>query len=141
MLKQMQKNPAFLWIFLCLAVFLSCLPRQSLNPSEQYMTKGSLSSLQESSARRSDWYPDRILGAMTKGQSSLFLSRLTTAHRIPLRLPVPHLWISFFFCLIAGLQLLFQHQANRLYQTEHTGNYIIRYIHDQNGETYRSFLF
>lgn len=137
----MQKKSSLLWVFLCLAVFLSCLPRQSLNPSENYLTKGSLSALQENTARRSDWYPDRIHEYMVKGQNPLFLMRLASTHRIPLRLPVPHLWISCILCLIAGLVLLSRHPRGRRRQTEHIGNYIIRYIHDQNGETYRSFLF
>lgn len=136
-----QKKLNLLWVLLCLAVFLSCLPRQSLNPSENYQTKGSLSALQENTARRSDWYPDRIHEYMVKGQNSLFLMRLASTHRIPLRLPVPHIWVSYILCLIAGLVLLSRHPRGRRRQTEHTGNYIIRYIHDQNGETYRSFLF
>ena len=137
--KPLQKNPAFLWILLCLAVFLSCLPYQSLIPTKRIVT-GSSSSLQGSRVGRFE-YPDRIHEDLEKSQSSSFLSRLSTTHRIPLRLPVPHIWVSHILCIIAGLQLLSRYRASRQCQTEYTGNYIIRYIHDQNGETYRSFLF
>lgn len=134
-----RKNPAYLWILLCLAVFLSCLPYQSLIPTKCIATDSS-SSLQGGRIGHLA-YPDRIHEYLEKDQNSSFLSRLSTNHRIPLRLPVPHIWISYILCLIAGLQLLFRYQAIRQCQTEYAGNYIIRYIHDQNGETYRSFLF
>lgn len=65
--KPLQKNPAFLWILLCLAVFLSCLPYQSLIPTKRIVT-GSSSSLQGSRVGRFE-YPDRIHEDLEKGQS------------------------------------------------------------------------
>ncbi len=134
------KKPC-LWFLLCLAVFASCLPHHSLSITEGSFTANTSSSLQGTATRSSDLYPDLIHEYLTKGQNSLFLSRLFSSHRIPLRLPMPHIRISIILCIIAGLQLLLRHRIDRQHQFLCADNYMIRYIHDQDGETYRSFLF
>lgn len=138
-----QKRQTILWCFLCAAIFLTCFPSYFLNQTEYSIEAGNSSAtLQSGAVRGAHPCPDFVNDRTVRDQHSLLLSRSAASHRIPLRLPVPHLWISFAQLPLAGLPLCFWRKRYRREREECTRNYIIRYIHDQDGETYRSsFLF
>ncbi len=126
-----RKTSVYFLIFLCFAVFLSCFPRQSLISPDIPVTCDSLAASGDSSTSKADSYPDRIQESLGKEFRA----------SIPLRLPAPHLWFPCILYMAAGLWSILHRHFGRQNPANRIGNYIIRYIHDQNGETYRPILF
>lgn len=137
-----RKEQAILWCSLCLAIFLTCFPSCFLIQTDYRMDiRNSSSTLQSGTTHRIRPYMDFLNERMFQGQNPFLLTRSEASHRIPLRLPVPHIWISFALFSLAGLSILYWRRIYSRNRAECTSSYIIRYIHDQDGETYRSFLF
>lgn len=138
-----QKRQTIVWCFLCIAVFLTCFPSYFLNQADYSLADGSCSStLQSGTARGTRPYPDFLNEHISRSQNPFLLARSAASNRIPMRLPVPHFRISFVLFTLAGLYVPCWRRMSKRNRDEATGDYIIRYIHDQDGETYRpSFLF
>lgn len=137
-----QTRRTILWCSLCVAIFLTCFPSYFLIQTDYSMeTRNSSSTLQSGTAHRIHPYQDFLNERISPGQNPFLLTRSAASHRIPLRLPVPHIWISFALFTLAGLSIPYWRRIYKRNRHECAGNYIIRYIHDQDGETYRSFLF
>lgn len=82
-----------------------------------------------------------VLSAGKEGQPLSFLSRIRVSNRIPFRLPIPELWFSVLGLCFALWQFVFLQRLRRQRKDNHLRNFLIRYIHNQNGETYRQVLF
>ena len=82
-----------------------------------------------------------VLSAGKEGQPLSFLSRIRVSNRIPFRLPIPELWFSVLGLCFALWQFVFLQILRRQRKDHHLRNFLIRYIHNQNGETYRQVLF
>ena len=124
--KYLHKHATFLWLSLCLAFFLSFLPQKALFDRNIFSCSHELDqSLQpvQTQIGTNDSIPFSgwVLSAGKEGQPLSFLSRIRVSNRIPFRLPIPELW--------------------RQRKDHHLRNFLIRYIHNQNGETYRQVLF
>lgn len=140
MLHFLSKNKLcpILWFVLCMAISLSCLLPISLSLTKNSQYPDTSSLLDSQSSKES--YPDIIHEDFSRGHNLFINSCNAKNNRIPLRLPIPHIWIP--FTLLFGNYLLLQGNKQRK-ENENVFSFrhIIRYIHDQNGETYHPFLF
>ena len=136
-----KKPPAIIWLFLCTVIFLSCLLYPSLLPAGDSYTGVHSASLQGNGTAGTE-YPD-FIDEMPGGEQNPFLFSPTSAtQRIPLRFPVPHVWISYVLLIYTGLRMLHKEQIRNGNEYGNLWIYMIRYIHDQDGEIYHSsFLF
>ena len=133
--RYLHKHATFLWLSLCLAIFLSSLPQKALFDRNIFSCSHELNqSLQpvQTQIGTNDSIPFSgwVLSAGKEGQPLSFLSRIRVSNRIPFRLPIPELWFS-----------VFLQRLRRQRKDHHLRNFLIRYIHNQNGETYRQVLF
>lgn len=140
MLYRLSKNKpcSIIWFVLCVAISLSCLLPGPLHLERNGQYAGTSSLLENQ--KQSNPYPDFIYETLSKGHNPFLYSLSMTHHRIPLRLPIPPAWISFVLLLVAG-QLLYGSKRRKENEIAYLNHYIIRYIHDQDGETYHPFLF
>lgn len=134
-----KKSSSLVWLFLCITIFLSCILSPSLFPTESSFTGSHSSSLQGDRTTETG-YPDFIHELFTRGQTPFLLSHSGSPQRIPLRLPIPHVWISYVLLLFSGLWIFHKERLKNRNENGNFRNYIIRYIHNQDGETYRSFF-
>lgn len=143
MLYRLSKNKlsSIIWFVLCVAISLSCLLPYLFHPERNGQYAETFSSSLLGDLSKSNRYPDLINETLSKGHNPFLYSVSTVHHRIPLRLPMPPAWISFVLLLFAGQQLLHGHKQRRENEIAYLNHYIIRYIHDQDGETYHPFLF
>lgn len=126
--------------FLCLAVLLSSLFTSFRFVNGSYYGPDSIHSKTDNDKTQFDCYPLRTNEQYIS--QTVFPNQLLTGfqRRLPLRFPIPPILLllsAYLYCL-----LLCMRKAKRyLYAPEPDGNlYTIRYIHDQNGETYHSFF-
>ena len=126
---------------LCLTVLLSSLFTSFHLVNGFYYGSDSIHSQTDNNETQFDCYP---LHTNEKYISrTVFPDQLLTGcqRRLPLRFPMPPVLLLLSACLY-HLLLCMQKRKNFLYAPERDDNlYTIRYIHDQNGETYHSFLF
>ena len=144
--RYLHKHATFLWLSLCLAIFLSSLPQKALFDRNIFSCSHELDqSLQpvQTQIGTNDSIPFSgwVLSAGKEGQPLSFLSRIRASNRIPFRLPIPELWFSVLGLCFALWQFVFLQRLNRQRKDNHIRNFLIRYIHNQNGETYRQVLF
>lgn len=141
MLYRLSKNKpsSIIWFVLCVAISLSCLLPVSLHPERNGQYAGTSSLLENQ--KQSNRYPDFIHETLSKENNPFLYSVSKTHQRIPLRLPMPPAWISFVLLLFAGQPLLHGSKRGKENEIAYLNHYIIRYIHDQDGETYHPFLF
>lgn len=134
-----RRPSAIIWLFLSTVILLSCLLPPSLRSAGSVYTGISTASLQCDGSVGSE-YPD-FIHEMPGGEQNLFLLSSSATQRIPLRLPVPHMWISYVLLIYNGLRLLHKERIRKRNEYRNLWNYLIRYIHDQDGEIYHlSFL-
>ena len=97
--RYLHKHATFLWLSLCLAIFLSSLPQKALfdrnifscsHESDQSLQPVQTQIGTNDSIPFSGW----VLSAGKEGQPLSFLSRIRVSNRIPFRLPIPELWFS-----------------------------------------------
>lgn len=131
----------FLCQFLCLAILLSSLFTSFHLVSESHYESGSIHSQTDNNKTQFDCYPLRTTEQYIS--RTIFPNQLFTGfhRRLPLRFPIPpvlFLLSAYLYCL-----LLCSCRAKRALPSPDSGDnlYTIRYIHNQNGETYHSFLF
>ena len=130
--RYLHKHATFLWLSLCLAIFLSSLPQKALFDRNIFSCSHELNqSLQ----------PVQTQIGTNDSIPLSFLSRIRVSNRIPFRLPIPELWFSVLGLCFALWQFVFLQRLRRQRKDHHLRNFLIRYIHNQNGETYRQVLF
>lgn len=144
--KRLHKRATFLWLCLCLAIFFSSLPQKALSSGNIFSSVSesnqSLQPIQpQIGANDSIPFSGWILSAGREGQPLSFLSRIRSINRIPFRLPIPELWFSILGLCFGLWQFIFLQKLKRQRKETQRINYVIRYIHNQNGETYRPILF
>lgn len=139
LLRPSKKKPsAITWLFLCVAIFLTCLLSPSLLTAGNSFTGVHSSTLQGD--RTSSEYPDFIHETLAREQNPFLLSHSAATQRVPLRLPIPHVWISYVLLLFSGLGILHKKRLKNRNENGNSRDHIIRYIHNQDGETYRPFF-
>lgn len=94
--RYLHKHATFLWLSLCLAIFLSFLPQKALFDRNIFSCSHELDqSLQpvQTQIGTNDSIPFSgwVLSAGKEGQPLSFLSRIRVSNRIPFRLPIPEL--------------------------------------------------
>lgn len=134
-----KKPSTLIWLFLCAAIFLTCLLSPSLLTTGNSFTSDHSSTLQGDRTVGSE-YPDFIHEMLAREQNPFLLSHSGTPQRVPLRLPIPHVWISYVLLLFSGLGILHKKRLKNRNENGNSRDYIIRYIHNQDGETYRPFF-
>lgn len=137
----LRKNPStIIRLFLCTAVLLSCLLSPSLFPAKDIYTDSHSVSLQGDLPEGFS-YPDFIHLGTAGEQHPLLFSAFHGLKRIPMRLPVPHIWISYMVFLFIGLAGPKRRRICGRNKDGCSRDHIIRYIHNQNGETYHLSCF
>ena len=110
--RYLHKHATFLWLSLCLAIFLSSLPQKALfdrnicscsHESDQSLQPVQTQIGTNDSIPFSGW----VLSAGKEGQPLSFLSRIRVSNRIPFRLPIPELWFSVLGLCFALWQFVF----------------------------------
>lgn len=140
LIRRSKKKPsAMVWFFLCIAICLTCLLSPSLLTAGNNFTGDHSSTLQGDRSVSSE-YPDFIHETLAREQNPFLLSHSAATQRVPLRLPVPHVWISYVMLLFSGLGILQKKRLKNRNENGSSRDYIIRYIHNQDGETYRPFF-
>ena len=129
--------------FLCMTILLTSLFSTFRFVDGFYFFASEPSGLRSHSeiTTQPDYYPFPI--------SEQFILRTTLQshlsvgyqRRVPLRFPIPPMFLLL-SCFLYGL-LMHRHKKRRAFSPPEVADnpYTIRYIHNQNGETYHSFLF
>jgi hypothetical protein len=135
------KKNTLLWYSFCAAILLSSIFSHLLISQNEFSNLSHpTSSLVSITAESPVSYLDLLNAGITRGQNPFFLSQKDSSQRIPLRLPIPSGWVSFLFVITGWM---FPSLCGTLSgeKKENLDGFIIRYIHNQNGETYHLSLF
>lgn len=136
------KNRRTLALALCVSIFFACL-FASVNTGTHFKSpRHEANHMTPIHSTILSWenFTWESIERLTQ-RNSLFEQYIIKSHsRVPMRLPVPPI-------LLLGCFLLFYYYKKALtrkgcfFLQEKTASYTIRYIHNQDGEIYHSFLF